>query len=65
MRKVGAVSHGKASVIWWANHCAVGFAVTPVHKMFLRPTPSMTNANRLSKVSVGTTKKSTAAIPSA
>jgi hypothetical protein len=39
-----AVSQGKASVIWWANHCAVGFMVTPIHKMLFRPTPRMTNA---------------------
>ena len=35
-----------------ANDCAVGFVATPIQKMFLRPTPSMTNANRRSKVSV-------------
>ena len=47
MRKVGTVSHGKASVIWQVNHSAVGLVVTPIHKRCLWLAPSTTNAKNL------------------
>ena len=52
-------------VICRASHSAVGFRVTPNHKNCRRPWPKIRNANRSSKVTVGTMHMSMAAIPSA
>ena len=56
---------GKASVICRANHSAVGCCVTSNHSNCRRPWPRTRNANKSSKVSVGTTHISIAAIASA
>src|SRR5467141_1167766 len=44
MRYFGAVSHGKASVIWRANHSAVGLRVTANHNNCRRLWPRTRNA---------------------
>jgi len=45
MRYLGAVSQGKASVIWRASHSAVGFWVTANHNSCRRRRPRTSNAN--------------------
>ena len=62
---VGAQSQGNASVIWRANHSAVGWRVTANHSNCRRPWPRTRNAKSCSKAIVGTTKRSIDAIPSA
>src|SRR4030081_2214598 len=54
-----------ASTICWASHSAVGRRVTANHSSCRRPWPTTRNANRHSKVRVGTTQRSIAAIASA
>src|SRR4029453_13157980 len=49
MRYFGAVSHGNASVIWRANHSAVGLLVTANHSNCRRLWPRTRNANRLKR----------------
>jgi hypothetical protein len=44
MRYFGAVSHGNASVIWRANHSAVGVRVTANHNNCRRLWPRTRNA---------------------
>ena len=58
------MSRGKASVICRASHSAVGCRVTSNHSNCRRPWPRTKNANNRSKVSVGTTHISIAAITS-
>ena len=62
---VGALSQGNASVIWRANHSAVGCRVTANHSNCRRPWPRTRKAKSCSKAIVGTTKRSIDAIPSA
>src|SRR4029450_2858827 len=57
--------HGNASTICWPNHSAVGCRVTANHNSCRRPWPRTTKANSSSKVTVGTTQRSIAAIASA
>jgi hypothetical protein len=45
MRYFGALSHGNASVIWCADHSAVGFRVTSTHNNRRGPWPRIRNAN--------------------
>src|SRR5450759_975914 len=61
----GALSQGNASVIWRANHSAVGCRVTANHNNCRRPWPKIRNAKSCTKAIVGTTKRSIDAIPSA
>jgi hypothetical protein len=49
-------------VIWHASHSAVGWRVTSNHSSCRRPWPKTRNANNRSKVRVGTTQRSMAAI---
>ena len=60
MRKAGAVSHGKASVIWRASQSAVGLVVTPIQRIFLRPRPRTTKANKCLRSSSAATSASPA-----
>src|SRR6201997_563430 len=60
----GADVQGKASVICRASHSAVGCRVTSNHSNCRRPWLRTRNANNRSKVSVGTTHISIAAITS-
>jgi hypothetical protein len=64
-RYAGAEAQGNASVICRANHAAVGCRVTSNHSSCRRPWPNTRNANKRSKVSVGTTHISIAVIASA
>ena len=59
------LTHGNASVIWRANHSAVGCRVTSNHNSCRRPCPTTKKANSRSNVTVGTTHISIAAIASA
>ena len=56
---------GNASVICRASNSAVGYRVTSNRNSYLLPWPRTRNANKRSKVSVGTTHTSMAAIASA
>jgi hypothetical protein len=51
-----APSQGNASVIWCANHSAVGCRVTANHSNCRRPWPSTRKAKSCSNAIVGTTK---------
>jgi hypothetical protein len=63
---VGGLSQGNASVIWHANHSAVGCRVTANYSSSCRrPWPRTRNAKSCPKAIVGTTKRSIDAIPSA
>src|SRR5260370_738940 len=64
MRYFGALFHGNVSVIWRANHSAVGLRVTANHNSCRRSCPRTRNANSCSNAIVGTTKRSIDAIPS-
>src|SRR5262249_33016598 len=59
-RYVGAVSSGKLSTSWWAAHAAVGWSVTLTWTSSRRWCRRIKNPKTKRKVSVGTTKKSTA-----
>src|SRR5450756_1621286 len=48
----GALSQGNASVIWRANHSAVGCRVTANHNSCRRPWPRIRNAKNCSKAAV-------------
>src|SRR3954447_22322750 len=65
MRYCGALSQPRASVTCWAIHSAVGCAVTPSHRMRLRPCWRTSSPYSSRNEIVGTTNRSIEAIPSA
>jgi hypothetical protein len=65
MRESGTSSQGKASVIWRAIHSAVGLAVTLWDISRRRWRLRMTKTKSNWKPTVGTTRKSMAAMPAA
>jgi hypothetical protein len=64
-RYFGGFSQPIASVTCCAIHSAVGCAVTPNHRISRRSCRSINRPNRSRNDSVGTTNRSSAAIPSA